>query len=195
METAMRCGRLLAVALVICATLPVGAQAGHGAVDVNPDNTVITGTADFPTLGYEAVIIQCDTGALTGTTGSGQSDIVDFEPGFADCNVNGLDATVSCAGTARWHALSPTEGEIDRLNQGFLCTITVSGVCAISVGAQELPIPGGLNRADPIDGAIEIEVDMEASRSGSSLCGPTSGVMRWTGTYELDPEITLDPPF
>jgi hypothetical protein len=61
------------------------------------------------------------------------------------------------------------------------------------VGAQDLPIPGGLNRADPIDGgAVDVQVDANATRSGSSLCGPASGVVTWRGLYVLDTEITIE---
>jgi len=56
-------------------------------------------------------------------------------------------------GTARWHVLTPSTGEIDRLNPGFLCTVMVSGICELTVAEQELPsdVDGtpGRNRADP----------------------------------------------
>jgi hypothetical protein len=81
---------------------------------------------------------------------------------FGNCNVGGLGATVTCSdasgmsdelGTASWHALDPDtdQGEIDRLNEGFFCEMVVPGICTVRVDAQELPIPGGRNRADLID--------------------------------------------
>jgi hypothetical protein len=142
-----------------------------------------------PSFSYEGSPIECDFGTISGTTGS-DSDVTDFDLAFADdCRVNGLAATVSCTGTFRWHVLSPSAGEITRFNPGFSCTVGVPGVCVIRAGEQDLPIPGGLNRGDPIDGAIDIEVDAHATRTGSSLCGPLSGVATWRGKYALDPML------
>jgi hypothetical protein len=61
----------------------------------------------------------------------------------------------------------------------------VAGFCTISIDAQELPIPGGINRADPVDGGIDVAVDMIATND-NTLCGPTpEGVAHLTAFYDL----------
>jgi hypothetical protein len=201
MKAVSRYGLLLAAALTAIAAMAASAQADHGAVGITPDNTTITGTATNPTLEFEGTIIQCDMGTATGSTGT-DSDIVNFALAFSgNCNVNGLGTTVTCStasgandeeGTARWHVLTTNTGEIDRLNEGFSCDVVVLGVCTVSVDAQELPIPGGVNRADPVDGGIDVEVDVIATND-NSLCGPTpEGVGRFTAFYDLNPTITID---
>jgi hypothetical protein len=211
MKKVSRFGLLLAVAVMACASFAVGAQADHGTVDINPDATTITGTAAFPTLDYEGVLVQCDTGTAVGDTGT-NSDVVNVEVDFFDnCNINGLGATVSCSasssggtvGTARLHALTNTTnfGEVDRLNTGFSCVVTVPGVCTVSVGAQELPsdVDGstGRNQANLLNEgtanpSIDSVVDLEASRTGSSLCGPATGDGGFTAEYVLDTAVTFD---
>jgi hypothetical protein len=133
---------------------------------------------------YEGVIIVCDEGSVDGTTGL-DSDVVDLELGFSgDCGVNGLPMSdVNCSGTARLHFLDIDDGEIDRLNPGFLCEFVVPDVCTFAIAEQELPIPGGVNRADPIEGGIDVEVDLFATSDNPAFCGPESGVATWTGRY------------
>jgi hypothetical protein len=67
------------------------------------------------------------------------------------------------------------EGEIDRFNPGFSCVITVAGVCTITISALELPISGGVNRADLIAGAIDVEVDYAAAGPGALSAGRAGG--------------------
>jgi hypothetical protein len=104
-----------------------------------------------PTLLYGDVMVTCDSGSIAGATGIA-SDIVDFDVEFQEpCDVNGLYATVECSGTARWHVLTASSGEIDRLNPDFRCDVIVSGICTITVLEQDLPT-GPNNRADPFQG-------------------------------------------
>lgn len=218
MRTLSKLGLLSAVALMACAGFEGGAQADHGAVDIHPDDTTITGTADAPTLDYEGVLYQCDTGTATGRTNI-DSDIVNVElEFFGNCNVNGVGFTVSCSdasdpntgdnewdevGTARLHALNPStnQGEFDRLNTGFQCALTYPGVCVITFAAQELPsdVDGnpGRNQADLLNEgtatpSIDAVVDFEVSRTGSSLCGPAQGDLAFTAVYALDTSIMFD---
>jgi hypothetical protein len=196
MKAFSKFGLLLAVALMACAALAVSAQAQT----INPDNTLITGTAADPTLNYEGTIVVCDTGTAIGTTGT-DSAVVDVEVQFFDnCNVNGLGATVDCTEdeVTRLRALTADTnlGEVDELLTGFSCVVTVPGVCTVTVGAQQLPISGGQNSANLLNegGAtvIDADVDVNATRVGSSLCGPTNGVMALTADYDVDPDISFD---
>jgi len=210
MKTISKFGLLLAVALMACAAVAASAQAQ---VAINPPNTQIIGTADSPELNYAGTIVVCDTGTAIGTTGN-PSDTVDVEVQFfGNCNVNGLAATVDCAeaDVTRLRALTgdrgpsaPELGEVAALLPGFRCDVVVAGVCTITVLDQTLPISGGVNRADyqnePADplqdpsGQIDAEVDVNATRAGSSLCGPASGVGGFSGLYDLDPDAPGNPP-
>jgi hypothetical protein len=214
MKKVSKFGLLLAVALMACTAMAVGAQAQ----DINPDSTTITGTADFPSLDYEGVLVQCDTGTAVGTTGSGTDPSVNVAlEFFGNCNINGLEATVACSdasgtddsiGTAALEATNGTTntGIVEQLNSGFSCVVTVPGVCTVSVGAQELPSdvdgsPGrdqanllneGADAPNPVNDTISGVVDVEAARTGSSLCGPAQGDGGFTGDYVLDTNITFD---
>jgi hypothetical protein len=200
MKAASKLGLLLAVALVACTAMAVGAQAQ---VDIKPDNTDITGTATNPTLDYEGTTIQCNTGTAVGTTDLEASDIVNVElEFFGNCNVGGLGATVTCSdasgaddeiGTARLQATNATtnDGIVEQLNSGFSCDVVVAGICTVSVDAQELPITGGNDQADLLNEgsmgseAISANVDVTATND-NTLCGPTpSGVGNFTGVYDL----------
>jgi hypothetical protein len=200
MKVATKLGLMLSVALMAAAALAVSAQAQ---VDINPDNTNITGTANDPTLDYEGTEVVCDSGTAIGTTGN-NSDFVDVTLDFIEpCTVGGsLNATADCGTNrdTRLRALTAdtNQGEADELlaSQGFTCTVTVTGVCTITVGAQDLPITGGQNDADLINeggaSAINATVDVNATRSGSALCGPASGVGGFAGVYDLNPDVSFD---
>lgn len=226
MKTPFKLGLLGAVSLVAGVVFAAGAHADHGAGDIHPDNTTIRGTADFPTLDYEGVLYQCNTGTATGRTNT-DSDVVNVElEFFGNCNINGVSFTVTCSdasdpntgddewdevGTARLHALNPTtnEGRVDRLNPGFRCDMEFPGVCIITFAAQELPsdVDGstGRDQADllnegaetppnPVDDTISGLVDVEASRTGSSLCGPTQGDFAINADYALNTNVSFDAP-
>jgi hypothetical protein len=103
-------------------------------------------------------------------------------------------------GTARLQALDGTtnEGTFDRLNEDFVCVVTVPGLCTVSVTEQELPIPDGWSVADLLDEGgtnpgLDVFVDMVANRTGSPLCGPATGVWTWAGFYQADPSFRFDP--
>jgi hypothetical protein len=194
MKAFSKFGLLLAVGLMACAALAASAQAQT----VNPDNTAIVGTATNPTLDYEGTIVRCNTGTASGTTGT-DSAIVDVGLTFSgNCNIAGLAATVTCNGQARLRALTADTnlGEADELLSGFSCVVTVSGVCTVTVAAQQLPISGGVNSANLLNEggatAIDANVDVNASRTGSTLCGPATGVGGFTGVYDLNPDVSFD---
>jgi hypothetical protein len=207
------------LALQLAGTLLIAAMTAGGAQaqTIHPSNTTITGTAVDPTINYEGTIWVCDTGTAVGETGA-DLDYVNLELDFfGNCNVNGLGATITCSeasdydeedgdknplGTARLRALTGDTnlGEVDRLNEGFFCDIVITGLCTITFAEQELPIDlGGVlgaNSANLLNegGAtvIDADVDVNATRVGSSLCGPTNGVMALTADYDVDPDISFD---
>lgn len=198
MKATLRGGVLLSVALVVCGALAGSVQASHGDVAISPDSTAITGFAEHPTVSFGTRVLTCASDTLAGATGL-DSDVVDFAIGFQEpCSIQpiGVNATVECADGefVRFHALDATgRAEIDELLPGFGCQVVVPGVCTLTIGSQDLPIPGGRNGADLIDNAIHIDVDAFATND-NSLCGPTPNtVANWMGVYELDAPIDFDP--
>ena len=193
--------------LAVVAVFAVAAMAGAAQAQViHPNNTAVSGVADFPTLDYEGVVVQCDEGTAAGTTGTDQS-FIDLGLTFSgNCNINGLDATVTCstltpstgAGGARLIALNATtnEGTVD-LNSGFFCDVVVAGVCTVSVDGPQNPADSvssadlfGEGTGDP---KIDANVDVAATRTGSSLCGPATGTGNFTGLYDVTPtNVSID---
>jgi hypothetical protein len=199
MKSLSKLGLLVAVGLLACAAMAASAQAQ---VDINPDNTAIVGTAESPTLNYGSALVQCDTGTAAGTTGQ-DSDFVDVEVQFfGNCNVNGLAAVVDCAegDFTRLQATDATlnTGIVDALLPGFRCDVEVAGICTITVLDQDLPISGGGSSADLLNEGsngletIAADVDVNATRTGSSLCGPASGPGGFSGDYLLDTAVSFD---
>lgn len=127
------------------------------------------------------------------------SDVVDFSLTFGpdeECTIaETLPASVDCSGTARWHVLTPSTGEIDRLNPGFLCTVIVSGICELTVAEQELPsdVDGtpGRNRADPID---HDTIDVVGRGRGGQLQQRDlrAGDGGFQRLYDLDTALSFD---
>jgi hypothetical protein len=199
MKAYSKLGLLFAVALLASAAMAVSAQAQV----IHPNNTAVSGVADTPTLDYEGTTIQCDTGTADGTTGTEQS-FVDLELTFAgNCGIAGLGASVTCstmdpltgAGGARLTALDATTdaGTVD-LNDGFFCDVVVAGICTVSVDGPQNP-DDSVSIAQLDEGAdtIDTNVDVAATRTGSSLCGPASGIGNFTGLYAVTPDnVTVD---
>jgi hypothetical protein len=206
MKALSKAGLLFAVALLASAALAVSAQAQ---VMIHPNDSDVFGEAANPTLDYQGTIISCGTGTATGRTGT-DLDFVNLELEFFDgCGIAGLGATVTCSdasgtqnefGTARLQALDAAtdQGTVDRLNEGFLCEVVVAGICTVTVAEQELPVEGGISEADLVgagtaDPTIPAAVDVNATRTGSSLCGPSAGVGGFDGEYHVDPDdIAID---
>jgi hypothetical protein len=194
MKMTSKLGLLVVVGVLAAASVAATAQAQV----IHPNNTAVSGIAEFPTLDYEGVIVQCNQGTADGTTGTDQS-FVDLSLTFTgDCNINGLGAEVTCVGTARLIALDATtnEGTVD-LNSGFGCDVVVSGVCTVSVDGPQNPNNAvsianllGEGGGDP---KIDANVDVAATRTGSTLCGPATGTGNFTGLYDVTPtNISID---
>jgi hypothetical protein len=201
MRMISRCGRLLVVALMAIGGVAASAHAGHGAVEITPPGIAIQGIADDPTLSYGEQVVTCGSGTLNGTTSDPASDILDVDVDFEEpCDIQpvGLQATTDCndGDLMRVHALDPGTGEVDEFLPGFECRVVVTGICTLTVPEQDLPIPGGHNRADLVDDTLEVDVDMIVTNS-SSLCGPIpDGVGSPRAEYELNAHIRFDqsPP-
>jgi hypothetical protein len=203
-------GAPLASALLMAAVATSGAQAQT----IGPDDTTITAVAQNPTFNFEGVEITCTEGTAVGTTGIDSPTVnleLDFGPPGECVAAETWPFTVTCSeasgdddefGTAMLRATDADSnlGIVDRLNPGFLCTMTFTGVCDITIAAQDLPsdVGGfrGRQQANLIDEGtadpdIDAVVDVEANSNNPS-CGPAQGDVGFSGVYDLDTAIRFD---
>jgi hypothetical protein len=155
---------------------------------ITPPGTALSATAANPTFTYGSATNKCNTGTASGTTKSPAATHVDLTLAFfGNCNISGLAATINCSGTVRSSAnaaLGATSGTFD-LNSGFTCTVAIAGVCNVDVeGPQTTGSVGTLNEAAT---TVTKTVAVNATRTGSSLCGPASGPASFTASYNLTP--------
>jgi hypothetical protein len=194
MKRFSKLGLLLAVGLLAMAGVATGAQA----VVISPNATNVNGTATNPTLTYQGVTVVCPNGTAAGTTGT-NSDRFDVSLTFGpagQCRVAGSPASVTCSGTASLIALDATNdtGTAD-LNPGFSCTITVPFTCSINVSGPQNPADNvsllALNESTDV---LSADVTINATRTGTSLCGPASGSARFVANYATTPSnLAINP--
>jgi len=191
--TMLRCGVLLAVALMASAAIAAGAQAQ---AVWSPDNTWVFGNSGDPVLAYEGTTVSCDSSTLSGATGVSSPNLDLEQQFFGNCAAGGLDATVDCAeaDALRLVALDPVDntGTVD-LKPGYSCIVTVTGVCTISVAGPQSDV--GVFVLDEATDVLTIDVaNAAATRSGSSLCGPASGTAVFADDYLMSPsELAIVP--
>jgi hypothetical protein len=196
MKTLPKLGLLVAVALLATAAVAVGAQA----VSFNPDNTPVFGEATEPTLSYEGVTVVCATGTVDGATGQDSDTVANAAVDFFDpCTLAGLDATVECGdGSSTVDLVAEADGAPGgtgtvNLNADFRCDVTVLGVCTITVEGPQNTQSGNLT-LDEANDITSANVNVAATRTGSSLCGPSSGTGNFTADYVTSPSnLTIDP--
>jgi hypothetical protein len=186
---------LLAVALTASAAV---AASAHAQAVWSPGDTPVFGSAEDTELVFGGAVITCETSSLAGTTGT-DSPILDVELEFSGCDISGLGATLICSDLDPWTgdggmrlvALDPVNdtGTID-LNPGFFCEVTVTGVCSVSIDGPQSDV--GALMLDEGTGILTIDIEAAATRSGSSLCGPTSGTAELVEEYDVGP-LRIDP--
>jgi hypothetical protein len=169
------------------------------AATINPDDTPVSGDADFPTLDYEGVSYVCDTGTIDGTTGTDSDRITDVALGFfGNCSVAGiLEVVVDCEGFATIIAeqnVAPGGTGTVRLNgadepdlgdPAFRCDITTD-ICTITVAGPQDTESGNLVLDESSD-TLSANVNFDATMSGTELCGPPAGVMNLAADYLMTP--------
>lgn len=197
MKALPKLGLLVAVALLATAAIAVGAQAEV----FNPPGEPVDGEAANPTLSYEGVTVVCATGEVHGATSDPASDTianasVDF---FEPCTLAGQAATVDCGDGASTvdliaqNDVAPGGTGTVVLNSDFACDVTVAGLCTISVVGPQTTQDDNLT-LDEANDTTTADVDVAATRTGSSLCGPSSGTGNFTAVYDTTPtDLTIDP--
>jgi hypothetical protein len=184
---------VIAVALTPSASLSVAAHAQTW----NPDNTAVSGVATGATFSYEGVEIVCDTGTLSGTTGINSSVLMLGEMTFEDCIAAGIfDAEVDCEGGFSFIAQDATTntGTVV-LGDDFGCDIVVPDVCVISFGGPQITQNNNVVLQGEGGGSPQLVLDanFQAARSGSELCGPSTGVLNFTAAFSVTPSnLSID---
>jgi hypothetical protein len=195
MKAVSKLGLLVVVALLATAAIATSAQA---ALTINPGGTPVSGTASSPTLSYGVATIRCDTGTADGNTTDPASDTVpDLSLAFfGNCAVIGVaPANVACDGTVSLVAESNDSSTQNlgtvNLNDGFSCVVTTS-LCSVTVAGPQTTQSGNTNLDEDAD-QLSSDVDVQATRTGSSLCGPASGTANFTALYDVTPtDLTVD---
>ena len=189
MKTFRRIGLLVVVALLATTAAATSAQA----VSINPDNTAISGLSNNSSLTYGVAFATCDTATANGTINHAQwgSDrISDLALTFTDnCAIAGVGpATVDCVGDVTLIADPAADdfGTVE-LNEGFQCDVTTA-VCTVTVAGPQTTDPRN-TFLDEASQVLSANVEVQASRTGSLLCGPDSG----PGSFSADYDITTDP--
>jgi hypothetical protein len=191
MKASSKLSLLIVVAVLATAAVATAAQA----VTINPDNTAVTGEADFPTLDYQGVTVVCDTGTAAGNTGTDSDRITDLAlEFFGNCSVAGiLAADVQCDGTVTLIAQNATtdSGTVE-LNNGFICEVTTD-LCVIRVEGPQTTDPGNVTLNESSD-VLSANVNVDATNEGNELCGPPEGEGNFTADYATTPSnLTIDP--
>ena len=191
MKAVSKLGLLVAVALLAAAAVAASAQA----VSINPDNTAVSGVSDNSNLSYGVAFVTCDNATADGNTGLDSDSVPDLVLAFdTNCAVAGVGpADVACAGDVTLVAEDDTtdSGTVN-LNDGFECTVTTA-VCSITVAGPQTTQSGNTT-LDEANDILSADVDVAATRSGSVLCGPTSGTATFAADYTTTPtDLTIDP--
>lgn len=195
MKSVPKVGLLAAIALLAAAAMATSAQA---ALTINPAGVAVHGEATSPTLSYGIATIRCDTGTADGNTSDPASDrISDLALTFSgNCAVVGVaPASVECAGDVTLIAQSNDSATQNlgtvNLNDGFSCVVTTA-LCTVTVLGPQTTQDGNTNLNETTD-VLASDVDVQAARTGSSLCGPASGTANFTANYATTPtDLTVD---
>ena len=199
MKAFRRIGLLAVVALLATTAAATSAQA----VSINPDGATVSGLSNNSSLTYGVAFITCDTATANGTINHAQwgSDrISDLALTFTDnCAVAGVGpATVDCVGDVTLIAdpAADDTGTVE-LNDGFSCTVTTS-VCTVTVSGPQTTQPNN-TFLDEANQVLSANVEVQASRTGSLLCGPSSGPASFSADYAITNDsnppvpVTIDP--
>jgi hypothetical protein len=192
MKAFPKVGLLVLVALLAAAAVATSAQA----VSIDPADTAVSGLSGNSNLSYGVASVACDTATADGDTSSATPDrITNLALTFTDnCAVAGVGAaTVDCSGDVTLIAESAVDdsGTVN-LNSGFQCVVTTA-VCTITVAGPQTTQSGNTT-LDEANDNLNADVDVQASRTGSLLCGPTSGTATFSADYATSPSnLAINP--
>ena len=192
MKAFPKVGLLAVVALLAIAAAATSAQA----VSINPAPAAVSGQSGNSSLSYGIASVACDNATANGNTTTTTPDrINNLALAFnTNCAVAGVgSATVNCSGTVTLIAdpAADDTGTVN-LNNGFQCVVTTA-VCTITVAGPQSTQPKNTT-LDEANDNLNADVDVQATRTGSALCGPTSGTATFAADYATTPPtLTIDP--
>lgn len=208
MKAFPKAGLLVVVALLATAAAATSAQA----VSINPNGAQVTGLSNNSSLTYGVAFATCDTATAIGNIvhipddpGTPEDEtetdrIKDLALTFTDnCAIAGVGpATVDCVGdvTLIANAAADDFGTVE-LNDGFECVVTTA-VCTVTVRGPQTTQPNN-TFLDEANQVLSANVEVQASRTGSLLCGPPEGPGSFSADYAItnnsDPPVpvTIDP--
>jgi hypothetical protein len=78
------------------------------------------------------------------------------------------------------------------LNPGFQCVVTTA-LCSITFAGPQTTQNNNTALNESTD-VLSAEWDLQASRTGSTICGPAVGTMNISGGFDMSPSnLTIDP--
>jgi hypothetical protein len=192
MKAFPKVGLLVLIALLAAAAVATSAQA----VSINPAPAAVSGQSSNSSLSYGIASVACDNATANGNTTTTTPDrISNLALAFnTNCAVAGVgSATVNCSGTATLIAQSAaTDTGTVNLNTGFQCVVTTA-LCTITVAGPQTTQDNN-TALDEANDNLNANVDVQASRTGSTLCGPASGTATFAADYHTTPaNLTIDP--
>lgn len=176
--------------MALLATAAASAQAAT----FNPDNTAVSASSGSATFFYGGAWWTCDTATADGTTGFDRDRISDLRLRFDDCaDAGGGPVEVDCVGTVTLIAEDAADdtGRVE-LNDDFQCVATLS-ICTVTVTGPQTPEPNNASLNEETD-VLSVDVEMQATRGGSVLCGPSTGTLGLDADFAMTPaDLTIDP--
>jgi hypothetical protein len=190
MKAFPKVGLLAVVALLAAAAVAPSAQAQT----ISPNDTPVSGGASNVTMTYGNATTTCDSVTLSGNTDLNSDRISNLALTFSGCAIAGVGAaTVNCSGTVTFIAQSAAgdTGTI-HLNDGFRCDITTA-LCTITFGGPQTTQNNNTALNESTD-VLSADWELQATRTGSSLCGPTSGTMHVSANFGMTPSTLAIGP-
>jgi hypothetical protein len=184
MKAISKTSLLLAVALASVCVIAASAQA---VTTITPAGTAVSGAASATSWTYGGTLLVCDTSTVTGTTRNPPTGNLSLTISFqGSCLLSAfLKATITCSGNITMIATGAATSVIFDLDTGFTCTASVSGVCNIDIEGPQFP--GNFGTLNEAATTLTATVSFNATRTGSSSCGPASGPGSFTASYNVTP--------
>lgn len=145
----------------------------------------VMGNAGNAKLAYGTIVVTCGGSAIDGTV---DGTTIDYTQTFSSCTASlGGVVTITCSGTVTFTFVTSGGGSgtgtVD-LDSGHSCTMA-SPICTVDVKGPQNPTSD-----DPFAAGadtLDLNVTMNATRTGSVFCGPASGTVTLTATYSITP--------
>ncbi len=187
----------LALAAVLLSILGSGASSAHASF--TPVRGNVTGTAVGPAWNFSYA---CPVGQLTGTVASTTTITAALtfvqDPRDPCRDYNSFAAmTWVCRGTATFTSTSSVArvsatGTVS-LDTGFICSVTVQGVCTWTISGPQGPFRGWTydQRSQTLRVGVSPSIAVVLTAGSTLFCGPTPATWTFVATYALSTSLTI----